>query len=286
MKNFFEQLLELYSELQIPEEYKDLAKVDSKISWYLADHLDQYVSATSSNRNYIVEIDLKNAFYTICNAWFNPQCNFIVELNKLTDKKARNIFIATHLKNTEYLKRLNIVCKVIVMGILFSVGIIQLLELKKDGAIILCDNSSYDKLKNLQVQNSKFIQFIISKNFSLKVKTYSLYVRCNKTTFTWNEDELLIKGNYKYIPKKIRDVQISILKRQSLNLRDLEKIYSTKFLQIAMYNNLNQILRDYYLCDNNKYISAKGIYTTEMSDISPRLYLKIFIFPLLLATRL
>jgi len=286
--DFFEQLLDLYSSIEFPEDYKELAKVDKAISWYFADSFDQYVSVSQTKNTFIVELDIKNAFYTICNTWFNPENEFLIELNKLTDKKSRNIFIATQLKDTPYLKQLNIICKIIVMGILFEIGKIQLLELKKDGAIITCDKTEFDKLNNLsELSNLKFINFINSK-FTIKVDTYLNYIRCFKTSYFWNGTELIAKGTYKYIPEKIKQIQKAILKDEIINLKALKKIYSKNYFNIIAHNNLDQIMRSYYLCDNNKYILMNGKYYPRLikHEIDPKLYLKLFVYPFILARRI
>jgi len=116
----FQDLLKLYSKLSVPEQYLEISKVDKAISWYLGDSSNQYVTLSKSINNNIIELDIRQAFTTICKCLFEPESDFIVELNKIQDKKSRNIFIATSLVNSEYLRLLNIICKVIIMGILLN----------------------------------------------------------------------------------------------------------------------------------------------------------------------
>lgn len=286
--DFFNELLELYSQIDFPDEYKELSKIDKAISWYLADSTNQYITATKSNKLNILELDIKNAFTTICNVWFDPESDFIKELNKLQEKKSRNIFIATNLKNTEYLKQLNMICKMIIMGILCESGTIQLLELKKDGAIIVCDSETTQKLQNLADNNSNFIQFILNNQFQIKVNEYETYIRCNKTSHFWNGSELETKGTYKYAPQKLIEIQRKILCRENIDHERLLQIFSKTYFDIVIINNLNEVLKEYFLCNNKKYLGSDGKYVDNLKNtiIDPRRYLKTFIYPIILATKM
>jgi len=286
--NFFDNLIKLYSDIKFPEEYEELSKIDKHINWYLADNTNQYITATKSNNIHILELDIKNAFTTICNAWFDKESDFIQKLNKLQDKKAKNIFIATSLKNTEYLKRLNMICKMIIMGIIFKIGKAQILELKKDGAVIICDSEFADQIKHIENINDEFIQFIISNQFIIKINEYESYIRSNKTSYFWDKNELITKGTYKYIPIKLLEIQKKILLHDKIDQKRLLKIYSRPYFEIIRLNNLNEILENYYKCSNNKYLNSNGKYITKLKDtiIEPRLYLQIFIFPIILSTKI
>jgi hypothetical protein len=87
----------------------EISKVDKAISWYYGDASNQYITLTKSENNNIIEIDIRQAFTTICRCLFEPDSDFIIEMNKIQDKKSRNIFIATNLVNSEYLRVLNII---------------------------------------------------------------------------------------------------------------------------------------------------------------------------------
>jgi len=285
--DFFNELFNLYSKIDFPEDYKELSKVDKAISWYLADSSNQYITSSQTNNNYILEVDIKNAFTTICNVWFDQKSDFIKELNKLQDKKARNIFIATNLKETEYLKQLNTICKMIIMGILFEIGEIQLLELKKDGAVITCNQDTYNRLNQLKNIDKKFINFI-SKDFIIKVDRHLKYIRCNKTSYFWNGSDIIIKGMYKYIPLKLLENQKKIFLNEKIDSENLLKIYSKKYFEIIEMNYLKDLLKDYYICSNNKYLTFDGKYNSKLKDsiIDPKNYLKMFLYPIILSTKI
>lgn len=285
---FFEDLIELYSKIEFPEEYHDISKIDKSISWYYADQVKQIITTSKSSMYSILELDIKNAFTTICNCWFDKESDFIKELNKLEEKKSRNIFIAINLKNTEYLHQLNMICKMIIFGIIFENGEAQILELKKDGAILVCDNETKDKLSNLKESSKYLTKFIMENDFKIKCDEYLMYVRTNKTSYLWNGNDLIIKGMYKYCPPKLSDLQKKICCGEEIDQNKLVHIYSKKYLDIAIINNLDNILNNYYLCSNNKYLTVDNKYEGKLKEaiIEPKNYLKTFLYPILLATKM
>lgn len=287
--NFFQDLLKLYSTIKFPEQYNEVSKVDKAISWYLSDSTNQYITLTKSENNNIVEIDIRQAFTSICRCLFDPNSKFIIEMNKIQDKKARNIFIATNLVNSEYLRALNIISKVIVMGVLFETSEIILLELKKDGAIISCDDETLIKLMNIHEHPpGNFSENVINNNFRFHFTQYKKYIRSNKTSYFWNGNTLVIKGIYKHIPPKLKEIQKQIFEERFNDFQNLLKIYSRTYFTILITNNLLTLLKEYYLCDNKKYLSDDSKYTTNLSNvnINPRNYLKTFIYPILLSTKI
>lgn len=287
--NFFQDLLKLYSTLSVPEQYLEISKIDKAISWYLGDSLNQYVTLSKSTNKNIIEIDIRQAFTTICNCLFEPESDFIIELNKIQDKKSRNIFIATSLANSEYLRLLNIICKVIIMGILFETKDVLLLELKKDGATICCDDSTLVKLLNIHENPlGEFSNMIIEKHFQFHFTQYEKYIRSNRTSYFWDRNDLIIKGTYKHIPAKLKEVQIKILQNEDIDLHELINIYSKQYFNILVTNNLIDLLQYYYLCNNNRYLTENGKYITKLhnNNIIPRNYLKTFIYPVMLSTKI
>jgi hypothetical protein len=287
--NFFQELLKSYSTIKFPEQYLEISKVDKAISWYYGDASNQYITLTKSENNNIIEIDIRQAFTTICRCLFEPDSDFIIEMNKIQDKKSRNIFIATNLVNSEYLRVLNIICKVIIMGVLFETQDIILLELKKDGATISCDDETLSKLLSIHEKPlGDFSKSIIDKSFQFHFTQYDKYIRSNKTSYFWDGNVLEIKGTYKHIPPKLNEIQTKILQEEYDDFQDLLKIYSKQYFNIASINNLTKILKEYYLCNNERYLADNGKYVTKLNNenIDPRNYLKTFIYPIILSTKI
>jgi serine/threonine protein kinase len=286
--SFFEDLVELYSKIDFPEEYQDISKIDKAISWYYADQLKQLISATKSSTYSILELDIKNAFTTICNCWFDKESDFLKELNKIEEKKGRNIFIATNLRNTEYLHQLNMICKMIIFGVIFENGDAQILELKKDGAIIICDNKTENNLFNLSDSESELTKFILSNQFTIKSDRYVKYLRSNKTSYFWDGKELIVKGIYKYAPKKLAEIQKKLFNNEEIDHDNVLHIYSKDYFDIVVLNNLDNILDNYYLCTNGKYLTIDYKYESKLKNaiIDPKMYLKTFLYPILLSTKM
>jgi len=287
---FFNELLTKYSKINIPTNYQEISKADKAISWYLADSTNQFVTISKSNNINIIELDIRQAFTTICNCLFEPNNSFLVQMNKIEDKKSRNIFIATSLVNTEYLRLLNIISKVVICGVLFEINNITLLELKKDGAIITCDDDTLNKLINLkEITDSSlpFLNYIISHNFNFHTTEFKKYIRSNKTSYFLDlDDNLIIKGIYKHSPNFIKKLQKNIIQNNFQDFNEIIKIYSKKYLNIILINHLNELLTDYYLCDNKKFVSYDNKYISNKNDIDPEIYLKTFIYPIILSTKL
>lgn len=279
--NFYENLLNLYSRIDF-RLYKESAKLDSSHIFYLADSTKQFITVSRSANNFLFEIDIKSAFPTICKCLFGEKSDFVKGIYSLSDKKERNIFISTNLKNTKYLKLLNIICKIIILGTTFeSYSDLSLLELKKDGVLISCKDID----SNIK---SKFIDFVINNGFEFHRKEYQKYIRCNRTTMLTDKNQLIIKGMYKHFPLKVKENIMDILSGNDNCLDYYQKIYSEKYFRIVKHNNLNEIINGYYLCENGRFLDQRGKYVKYSSkiDINPRLYLKTFIFPVVLSTKI
>lgn len=290
---FFEDLLLIYSKINFPEQYLEISKADKAISWYLADSTDQFVTVSKQQNMNIVEIDIRQAFTSICRCIFNPTDEFIIQMNQIEDKKSRNIFIATSLVNTEYLRMLNVISKVIVCGVLFEIGDITLLELKKDGAIVSCDSEVLDKIININDNSLKetnpFLKFVLENKFEFHTSEYERYLRSNRTSyFLTDKDELIVKGIYKHSPPYINCLQTQIIQNNFDNFSEMLQIYSKEYLKILLTNNLNELLNEYYICSNKRYLAEDGKYVIKGKDenVDPRNYIKTFIYPIILSTKL
>ena len=290
--SFFEELLSKYSKINFPEQYKEIAKADKAISWYLADSTNQFITVAKITNINIIEIDIRQAFTNICRNIFETSNEFIIQMNQIEDKKTRNIFIATSLVNTEYLRLLNIISKIIVFGVLFEIGDITLLELKKDGAIVTCNDETLGRLININDKslssNYEFLNYVLLNNFEFHMSQHDRYIRSNRTSYFWDGSNLIIKGTYKHSPIYIKKLQKLIIQNNFENYNEVIKIYSRHYLNILLLNNLNELLNEYYICDNKRYLSADGKYVVKAkdNDIDPRNYIKTFLYPIVLSMKI
>ncbi|MDD4081744.1 MAG: hypothetical protein PHD05_00010 [Sphaerochaetaceae bacterium] len=285
---FYNEILNKYKTINFPLDYSEVIKIDKHISWYLADSTNQFITVSKNSNLNILEVDIRQAFTSICNCLFPPNSNFIQQMNKITDKKSRNIFIATQLVNTEYLKKLNIISKLIILGIIFEIdNTVTLLELKKDGVIICCSDETLFKLSNIDKNTiGPFINFIVSNKFSIHITEFRKYIRNNRTSYLLGEELLLVKGIYKHSPQFLFQLQSKIMNNEVIDYDELLKIYSLNYYKIIINNHLNSLLNQYYLCDNQKVINSNSKYITSITEIDPEIYLKLFIYPLVLASKL
>ena len=293
MSNFYEQIIKLYSRINFPKEYQKICQIDGPNSWYFADESKQfiYVNGIVDNRK-LIEIDIKSAFPTICNnLLINIMPEFVTTMNGILDKKEKNIFIATTLRDTPYLKQLHRLSKLIILGYIFDLKNNQdilLLELKKDGCIILTNNETYEFLLCTETQ---YKNFLVESNFNFHHEIYLKYFRNDKTTSVFyelnNKYELIIKGQYKYQPEFIYETNIKLLSDNIIK-DDLNKIYSIDYFNIIRQNNLIDLLKKYYICSNNKILNNDGKYMSFKmnSFINPRIYLQKFLFPTMLGEKL
>jgi hypothetical protein len=284
---FYTELLDKYKLINFPVNYLEVMKIDKHISWYLADSTNQFISVSKTQNLNILEVDIKQAFTSICNCLFPTDSKFIQKMNTITDKKSRNIFIATQLVNTEYLKKLNIISKLIILGLIFDLDhTVTLLELKKDGVIICCNDETFYKLSNIEKNpSSSFIEYILSKKISIHITEFHKYVRSNRTSYLCG-NTLVVKGIYKHFPPFLLQLQNMIINNESIGVDELLKIYSFNYFKIVFNNHLNELLNQYYICNNQRVINSDGKYVKSPSETDPEYYLKLFIYPLILSNKL
>lgn len=311
--DFFKQLLTLYSNIDFPPNMEDLSQIDKNIAFYLADKDDQYVSSRHTTNLSIVELDIKSAFPTICRNLFGVDSPFVHKMDSFQDKRERLIYIATTLKETgkDYLNQLNLICKMTVLGIVIELlynDNVLVLELKKDGILFTCTHESLDKLKTfLPLVNHQrfvntdylkvyakypFVKYLINAGFNFHLEEYQTYYRCNKTSVYLDKagEKLTIKGKYKYVPKKIKSIILKILNLEDVKFDKIQQIYSKDYFTICKKNGLNEIITNYYTCPDNKnrVIDPTGNYIKmqPIINIDPHIYLRLFVFPALLSTKL
>lgn len=304
---FYSNLLGLYSQLKVPPQYKEVAMIDRNITYYLADHGDQFISARQHSGNYVVELDIKSAFPTICRNLFGLESEFVKKMDSIHEKRGRLIFIATTLKEAgDYLTQLNIMCKVIVLGIVFELckEDILVLELKKDGLLFTCNRESLEKLDlllpiidktkmvnldpKIAYSNHPFTKYLIDCSFVFHLEKFQMYYRSQRTSAYYQNGELIIKGKYKYMPKKILPLLTEILQLKEIDFKKLKEIYSSRFFKICQRNGLLELLEDYYICDNDCILDRNGSYIkhTNLSETEPMIYLRTFLYPAILATKI
>lgn len=287
---FFEELLLKYSKINFPEQYVEVGKADKHVSWYLSDSTNQYITVSKNTNINILDIDIRQAFTSICKCLFEPTNNFIVQMNSIEDKKSRNIFIATSLVNTEYLHMLNVISKIIICGAIFEIGNITLIELKKDGATVSCDDDTLNKILNINEKTShdNFLNFVLSHNFEFHMTQHERYIRSNRTSYFLTNNDIIVKGIYKHSPGYIKQLQNDILQNNFENFQEVLKIYSKSYFDILSSNNLNELLNEYYICDNKRYLADDGKYIIRPKDgnVNPRNYIKTFIYPIVLSMKL
>jgi hypothetical protein len=300
---FYSNLLNIYSQIKIPPQYLELSIVDKHITYYLADDGDQFVSARCDNNNVIAELDIKSAFPTICRNLFGLESEFVQKMDDIKEKRGRLIYIATTLKEAgDYLAQLNIMCKAIVLGVIFELcENVIILELKKDGILFTCNNEDLEQIKDfLPIINSNrsinenkklsFINFLIGSKFNFHLTEYNTYYRTNKTSiFHQSPDkDIDAKGKYKYMPKIMKQLIKKILQYEKIDLEEIREIYSTPYFKICQKNGLHELLDNYYICDNECVLDPIGNYIkyTFNLNLDPTIYLRTFIFPPLLSTKL
>ena len=123
------------------------------------------------------------------------------------------------------------------------------------------------------------------------MKTYDRYIRYNKTSFFKFQDEIFVKGQYKYAPRKLQSIINDIIKQNisTDELNKLRNVYTPEYFQIAIQTGLDELLQDYYICsENGKFISADGQYInfSRNMNIDPSMYLRIFIYPIIASIRM
>jgi len=276
--NFFRELFKIYSQINFDETIKHLISIDSNYVYYLADSQKQLISNTN---NLTVDIDVESAFPSIIKATFGKNHKIVKIIESKKTKKAKNIFIATNFK--PYIKQLNIICKILIVGVVAeNIPNIFVFELKKDGILLsitdeLIKNFEYDLLTT----SKPFINLVVNKfKFNFNITKYKFYLRNNRTSFLFKDNKLSIKGTYKYLPDNLYNILNNYINGEKIDFREIQQIYSEDYLNIILYNGLS-LLNGYYKCSNDMYLDINGKYNKNIKKISTVSYLKIFVFPII-----
>ncbi len=271
--NFFSEVFNLYSQIKVKKENRNFYNLNT-IVYYLADIQRSIISA-----NNVYEIDIRSAFPTICRIMFKEEKKFIDRLDELQeDKLARNIFISTTLKETEYLKQLNLIAKMIISSILMDADPeANPLELKKDGIVYV----------GKRIDGGSLYRYFTDKGFTIRTTPYSKYIRYQRTSHYLSEEKTLtIKGVFKDRPQFLSDLATKILNKEEVDFDPVVKIYSNLYFEIIQQNMLDEVFMKYYACDGRKYLNNQFRYDklhtiSQIKNLSPKSYLKLFIYPLL-----
>lgn len=295
LTDFYQELIEQYSQITVSPPCEDIAKIGKHINFYLADQKSQLVTVNETSGRRIFELDIKGAFPTICRNLLGEDSEFVKKMDSIDEKKGKNIFIATTLKESGLLKQLNNICKIIVIGILFDTPDVDekneifLFEVKKDSCGFSCNEITTNRVLNLDRYTGKFTRFIWSKGFRFHLSPYKVYVRSNRTSFFLTDsNEMIVKGQYKHIPSELCKIIKNILIRDEIDHNLIRKIYNRYYWNIIRSNNLMDSLEKYFICDNKKVIDFQGRYKplNQSVIVDPIMYLKLFLYPIILSTKL
>lgn len=271
--DLFQKIFDIYTSVDVPAEKQEIYNLN-KITYYEADTKNKSISSNTT----IYEVDLKSAFPSICTLMFGPESDFVKKMNSFDDKLEKNKFIAISLKETEYLKQLNLISKmVITSSVIANDPESVILELKKDGILYMGKEFNF---------NNEIIKEYTNMGFTIHLNIYKKYIRYMKTSYFLDEDSnLIIKGIFKDRPKFLNDKTISILNGDEIDMDELHKYYSKLYWKIIQRNSLYELFNKFYNCDGNKilnkYLQYQQIKTFNDCNILPRNYLKLFIYPLL-----
>lgn len=260
-------------------------KLGPPFKFYLADD-EVHSNVYCKNPIYI---DLKSAYPSISEIYFGKNSKFVKDILSKPNKFEKNVFISISLKalsiqnNNEYLTEYNIICKIIILGYIYTrFKDITVIEYIKDGAII-----KYSLINSeLNSHHKQFLEFINKYKLIFHEDEISSYIRINKTTIL-KTDELKLKGKYKNAPKYIQDIIISFLEGNIYNeqfLNSIKIIYSEAFSKLVILSGMvNEI--DSFYSFNGTFLNSSGNLST-LETFDPKAYLVYIIYPILSLLRL
>ena len=277
--NITNKIVELFINLTKGE---SIATIGPPFSYYYSD---------ITNNDIIIEncynIDIRSAFPTICKLLFGINHPFVQKIYLKTDKKERNIFISTTLKeydrknNYNFLSDITLLSKLLIFCYAFTYyNNISILEYVKDGMYIAGNkNNTY---------NSDQLEFInITKEYDIQYHDdlIPLYLRFNKTSLYYKEDkQIIIKGKYKGLPQGIFDIINKFIDGHIYNIKLLKIIqehYSELMFNIIYNGRISEYLKYLYEFENKKYLNDEGEFISNISEINPKSYLFNIIYPIL-----
>jgi len=285
MKKNISKLIEAYT---LITQKCEINYLGPPFTYYLADYLNNNLFVKN-----VLYLDLKSAYPSICQIYFDKDSEFIEKLNSLPNKLEKNKFIAINLKKlseinqNKIITEFNILCKVLILGYTYSIfNNPVIIEYIKDGVIIKFSELN----KNLDDNQKYFLNFINENNFKIHIEKILSYIRLCKNTSILSFDDynnIIIKGKYKNIPEYIKKLILKFLEGEIYNtilLNEIRIIYSEVFSKIIFASNLIDEIRYYYSFD--KYYLNKYGKLSDKNEFNNEAYLNYIIYPILSMIRL
>jgi hypothetical protein len=257
MSKLFSKLFIEYSKL-VKNQNNDLLNIGEQFAYYYAD--DNQIGLIVHN---VIEIDIKSAFPTICNIWFDKNSEFLIKLNAIEDKLEKNIYMTNYLvslgkrNDRNYLIDLNNYTKLTIFSKIFNeYDDVNIFEYKKD-SLLFHGNKAANK-------SSEINKLLIDANFKFHENLYKVYIRFNRTSIYLKDSEVIIKGKYKDAPEFVKDIITKYLVNGDIDEENILRIYSN--FTYELLKNTREF--DYYYKFGNK-------------SIEPSILLNDFLIPLI-----
>ena len=279
------EIISIYTQLT---KYCKINNLGPPFTYFEADVIKSNIHTTD-----LVELDITAAFPTICKFYFGKDHPFVKNIFKIIEKKKRNIYIATTLTeqtkidNKNYLQELNLWCKILILGYVYSwYDEIAIIEYKKDGLLF----KGNQKIKTLSV-GEVFNNFIERQNVVFHKTLVSDYMRINKTSFFNISGNLKIKGLYKTLPTYIIEYVLPLLFINGKiydheSLYEIKEKYSYIYSQILIRSGLVELIEKYYKFSNGMFLNYNGKMTSDINQLHCQSYLTYIIYPILSLLRL
>jgi hypothetical protein len=257
-------------------------------TYFEADEIKSNIYVTD-----LIELDITAAFPTICKFYFGEQHQLVKNIFQITEKKQRNIYIATTLTEQSkidgknYLQELNLWCKILILGYIYSqYENIDIIEYKKDGVLFKGDH--INTLSSIAV---KFNEFIKEQNVIFHKTVINQYMRINKTSIFDIAGSIDIKGGYKSMPDYLALEVLPLLLINSKiydhkTLNEIKQKYTYKYSQIVIKSGIKEYIDKYYRFKNNTFLDCNGKLTKNIQEIYIQSYLSYIIYPALSLLRI
>ena len=274
----YNQITQFYLELTKGE---PSATIGPPYSLYHAD-----TSKTDIIIKNVINVDIKSAFPTACRLIFGINHPFVQKIFQKTDKKDRNIFIATTLtelrksSGINYINEITLISKELIFCYAFSkYDNVHILEYAKDGMIIYANDQN-----NPTQPQYDFLSFCKSNDIIFHDDVIDSYMRFNKTSIFQTGNNVIVKGKYHGIPNCIKDIVNKFFNGAIYNetlLNTIKKYYSRDFFNILLHGHVSDYFDYLYKFDGVKYLDDLGELVTNPALTSPQMYLYNLIFPTL-----
>lgn len=251
----------------------EINSLTSIFAYYLADKTNNHISVKSNQISKIIDIDIRAAYPTICKILYGIDHPFVQKIFSFENKLEKNKYICitlTHNKDMQYkISDINTYCKIIIFGYIYTLfDNITILEYKKDGVLFIGD-------VKLNITRNSILDLIDNYEVKFSQKELKQYIRYNRTSIYYDNDNISIKGLYKNLPEYILNII------QTLNITsDLAKIYSNKYFNILRLCNFKDLLNKYYSF-NDSFLTNSNHLSQDITSCHPPSYLIYVIYPFL-----